>query len=85
MECGSLAFQWDKLGGFLGLDSAAIAGIRGNHPNDNSGCWNEVLNQWIKQNFKTEIFGEPSWRTLLKVIARVDKLLFQNLARKHGN
>ena len=34
-------------------------------------------------NYNTEKFGVPSWRTLLKAIALVDKLHFMNLAHHH--
>ena len=85
MECTSLAAHWEQLGGYLGLERSSLTLIRGNHPHDNAGCWNETLNQWIKQNYKTERHGMPSWRTLLGAIARVDKLLFKRLAIEHGN
>ena len=71
-------------GGYLGLERSSLNLIRGNHPLDNAGGWNEALNQWIKQNYKTEIHGMLSWRTLLRAIARVDKSLFKKLAIKHG-
>ena len=85
MDCSSLAAQWEQLGGYLGLERSSLHLIRGNHPLDNAGGWNEALNQWIKQNYKTEIHGMPSCRTLLTAIARVDKSLFKKLAIKHGN
>ena len=85
MECSSLAAQWEQLGGYLGLERSSLHLIRGNHPLDNVGSWNEALNQWIKQNYKTEVHGMPSWRTLVKAIARVDRSLFKKLAIEHGN
>ena len=82
-ECSSLDSKWDKISGFLGLPPSLIASIRGNHPNDNTGCWNDALLQWISQKYNTKKFGEPSWRTLLAAIAKVDKLTFKTLADKH--
>ena len=84
MECSSLAAHWEQLGGYLGLERSSLNLIRGNHPLDSVGGWNEALNQWIRQNYKTEVHGMPSWRTLLGAIARVDKSLFKKLAIKHG-
>ena len=85
-ECSSLDSKWDKISGFLGLPPSLIASIRGNHPNDNSGCWNDALLQWILRKYNTEKFGKPSWVTLLTAIAKADKLQFMKLAEKHqGN
>ena len=83
IECSSLAAKWEQLSGYLGLSIRLIDSIRGNHPNDNSACWNEALKHWILQNYKTEKFGSPSWRTLLRAVAKIDKLLFRELAPNH--
>ena len=80
MECRSLAAKWEQLSGYIGLSFDLIDSIKGNHPSNNSGCWNEALKQWIKQNYETEKFGKPSWRTLLKAVALVDKRLFKKSA-----
>ena len=82
-ECSSLNAKWENISGFLGLRPSLIASIKGNHPNDSSGCWNEALLKWITQNYNTEKFGKPSWRTLLGAIAKVDKLEFRQLAVDH--
>lgn len=83
LECSSLAAKWDQLSGYLGLSMGTIETIIKSHPYDTSGCWNEALKLWIKQNYNTEKYGVPSWRTLLKAIAMVDKLLFKKLADNH--
>ena len=82
MECRSLAANWEQLSGYIGLSFDLIDNIIGDHPSNNSGCWNEALKQWIKQNYETEKFGKPSWRTLLKAVSLVDKRLFKNLASR---
>ena len=83
LKCKSLAAKWEQLSAFLGLPSSLIDQIRLNRPNDSSGCWNEALNQWIKQNYNTNRFGKPSWKTLLRAIAHVDRRLFGKLASEH--
>ena len=83
LECGSLAAKWKQLSGFIGLSSTVIDQIRCDHPNDSSCCWNEALNQWIKQNYNTEKFGKPSWQTLLGAVVHVDRRLFEKLASEH--
>ena len=81
-ECSSLAAKWEQLSGYLGLSIGRIDTIKRNF-SDATDCWNEALKQWIKQNYRTVRYGLPSWRTLLEAVARVDKLLFRNLADKH--
>ena len=82
-ECSSLAAKWEQISGFLGLRLSLIDTIKQNHPGDNIGCWNDALKHWIKQNYNTGKFHEPSWRSLLKAIARVDRALFKKLASEH--
>ena len=82
-ECSSLAAKWEQLSGFLGLKISLIETIKQNHPGDNIGCWNDALKHWIKQGYNTSKFGEPSWRMLLKAIAKMDKLEFKKIATDH--
>lgn len=81
--CNSLAAKWELISGYLGLSPSLIDKIRGNHPGDNTSCLNDALLQWIKQNYNVVKFGEPSWKTLLHAIAKVDKLYFKKLAADH--
>ena len=83
VECSSLAAKWEQLSACLGLAKADIDSIRENRPRDIAGCWSEALSRWIKQNYSTQRFGLPSWRSLLKTVAMVDKRLFKELATKH--
>ena len=39
--------------------------------------------QWILQEYNTEKYGFPSWKTLLKAVGEVDEPLFEKLAEKH--
>ena len=85
METKSLAAEWEEISICLGLSFDLIKGIK----SDAVDCykrWSNALNQWIKQNYNTKKFGDPSWRTLLKAIAGVDKRKFKKLAAAHqGN
>ena len=84
IECKSLCGDWEKISGYLGLPFKLIEAIKHDNPKDSAGCWNEALKQWIKQSYNTGTFGRPSWRSLLKAVAEVDKLLFERLAAKHS-
>ena len=83
VECGSLAAKWEQLSACLGLAKADIDRIRGSRARDIAGCWSEALNQWIKQNYSTQRFGLPSWRSLLKAVSTVDRHLCKELAAKY--
>ena len=82
-ECGSLASIWDRISGFLGLQKHDIDCISRNFRADSSRCWDKALDQWIHQNYSTTSFGLPSWRTLLRAVAKVDRRLFKELASNH--
>ena len=81
-ECKSLAAKWKELSISLGLSCDVINNIKGS--GDNYLCLGEALEHWIKRNYNTETFGRPSWRSLLKAVAEIDKLLFNRLAEKHS-
>ena len=83
IECKSLSGDWEKISAYLGLSFKLIDTIKRDNPRDSSGCWNEALKQWIKQNYNIKLFGRPSWRSLLKAVAEVDKQQFQKLAVEH--
>ena len=85
VECGSLAAKWEQLSACLGLAKSKIDMIRESRPRDIAGCWSEALSQWIKQNYSTQRFGLPSWRSLLKAVAMVDRRLCKELAAKHSS
>ena len=82
IECKSLAAKWEQLSIYLGLSCDVIDNIKGS--GDNYHCWSEALKHWIRQNYNTETFGKPSWQSLLRAVAEVDKLLFERLAEKHS-
>ena len=79
IEIKSLSSRWEQLVVYLGLPFDLI---------DNTirpACnpWNEALKQWTKHNYDTTKFGLPSWRTLLKAVAQVNKRQCRKLAKKH--
>ena len=82
-ECSSLNSKWEEISGYLGLRHSLIDSIKQDNQNNSSGCLNEAFKQWIMQNYSTEKFNKPSWRTLLTAVAKVDKLLFKQLSEKH--
>ena len=83
VECKSLSSDWEKVSAYLGLPFKLIDTVKRDNPRDSAGCWNEALKEWIKQNYNTKLFGRPSWRSLLRAVAEVDKHQFQKLAAEH--
>ena len=79
IETRALASSWEQLVVYLGLPFDLID----NTIRPASNCWSEALKQWIKQNYNIKKFGQPSWRTLLRAVAQVNKLQFKKLAEKH--
>ena len=79
METAALAFNWEELVVYVGLPFDLID----NTIRTAKNSWSEALKQWIKQNYNTKRYGEPSWRTLLKAVAQVNKLQFKKLAASH--
>ena len=82
-ECSSLASHWEELCGFLRLPLGTSDTIKEKYPNKEISCLNEVLKLWILRKHRTEKYGLPSWKMLLKAIGKIDKNLFNKLAKEH--
>ena len=85
IECYSLSSKWEIISSFLGLPIGLIERIKADRQNDCNACWNDALKFWIRQCYRTEIFGKPSWLTLLTAINRamVNNKLVKRLALTH--
>ena len=76
--------KWKTISIRLGLPMDKINAIeRDGHSAED--CWEEALILWLGQNYNTKKYPLPSWRSLLKVIAKVDYKLFEKLAAEHKN
>ena len=82
-ECSPLASKWQPLSALLGLRLSIVDRIKSDFQGDSLGCLSEALKQWIKMNYNTQKYGKPSWKTLLKAIAKIDKPQFNRLATEH--
>ena len=82
-ECSPLASRWQQLSAYLGLQLSIIDRIKSDFPKDCLGCWSEALKEWIKMNYDIQRYSKPSWKTLLRAIAKIDKLNFRRLATEH--
>ena len=85
VEIKRLAASWRDIGIALGISGHVLDEIAGNHHHQAGDCLASVLQKWIGQNYNTDKFGLPSWRTLCRAIQSVsDNKFFKDLARKHG-
>ena len=78
-----LAADWDKLAVYLRLRNGDIKVIRKENPGDTRACLNNTMELWLRENYNTTKFGHPSWRTLVKAVARMDKALANEIANEH--
>ena len=82
-ECRSLSASWHDLSIYLGLAVDDLERIMKDHCTDSKTCLKKALHEWINQNYSTARYGLPSWRTLLKAVAEMDRYLFKKLAVKY--
>ena len=60
--------RWKAIGEGLRLSLGTLEQIEtmdGHNPRD---CMSAVLKHWLRRNYSVEGFGEPTWRTVVKVV-----------------
>ena len=66
-EMGSLAGRWRNMCLALGVpDVDTIASRWRDYPKD---CLTDVLKQWLKKSYNTQMHGPPTWRKLVGAVA----------------
>ena len=58
--------RWKAIGEGLRLSLGTLEQIDSHNPRD---CMSAVLKHWLRRNYDIEAFGEPTWRTVVKVVA----------------
>ena len=80
-----MASKWKNIGLALRLtpDSLDTIGTKENVTDRLS----EVLNQWLKKTYNVKLFGEPSWKLLVKAVSDSaggnDRALAEKIAQRH--
>ena len=59
--------RWKPIGLALGLDPGQLDVIKRDKGNCED-CLTKVLTQWLKRNYNTVKFGEPSWEMLARAV-----------------
>ena len=84
MAIKNKAAVYNHIGRYFGLAPSTIESIKENHPGDNAGALQDVINTWIRQDYNTERFGLPSWRKVVEAISNQgDNLQAKKIAKSH--
>ena len=71
----------------LGLKPSKISRIQSDNPNNSARALQEVVVEWVRQNYDVQKFGPPSWKMVVKAVAADtggrNKLLAKKIANKH--
>ena len=65
----NIQYKWEFLAIQFGLPQQIIETAKLKYPQDPNGCLMYVLKQWLKGNYDTRQFGDPSWRRVCEVTA----------------
>ena len=79
-----LAARWKDIGIALRLRGGELDKMDPRHPDQ---CLSGVLESWLKRNYDVKMFGPPTWRWLVEIVADPaggnDTALADKIARKH--
>ena len=64
-----VAGSWKAIGTGLRIDSGRLDTIQESNSGKPKECLLEMLTCWLKRNYNVERFGEPTWQTVVKVVA----------------
>ena len=64
-----VAGSWKAIGRGLRIDSGRLNVIQGSNSGKLKECLSEMLTCWLNRNYNVERFGEPTWQTVVKVVA----------------
>ena len=83
----TLAANYYDLGQALKVSGGELKIVKNNHQGDMKTALQEVIMQWLKQNYNVPKFGEPTWRMFVKAVAQRsgggDRALARRIAKNH--
>ena len=59
---------WKAIGEGLRLSLGTLDEIETAHNRNPRDCMSAMLKHWLRRNYNTERFGEPTWRAVVKVV-----------------
>ena len=82
-----MSFKWKDIGLSLRLNPIQLKKIEKEN-SDLNHCLTEMLTLWLKGNYDTERFGEPSWELLARAVSDSgggnNPALAEDIMRRHG-
>ena len=75
--------KWRDIGENLGIKEGKLDEINLAKPGDPNGCLTGTITEWLKRNYDTKKFGEPSWRKLVEAVQDFDENLARKIAAQH--
>ena len=69
-ELEPVTAKWKNIGRALGIGHNQLKKIEKENKDDLDDCLSEALSLWLNKSYKTEKFGEPSWKLLAKAVRR---------------
>ena len=86
-ELVNVAHNWRDVGRALRLHPGLLDMIEADH-SDVKSCLEAVLNKWLRREYDTTCFGQPSWKLLVEAIAHPagcnDRFLAEQIAAKRS-
>ena len=61
--------RWKAIGRGFRIDPGRLDQIQTDNHGDSQECMSDMLTCWLRKNYNVERFGEPTWRTVVKVVA----------------
>ena len=69
------------------LKPDVLESINARYSGDPRACLSFMVMEWLKRNYDTRQFGEPTWRKLVEAVAHpaggADKAVARKIARRH--
>ena len=62
--------SWKAIGRGLRIDPGRLEMIQKDNSGNSKECLSEMLTCWLKRIYNVDRFGEPTWRVVVKVVAR---------------
>lgn len=83
----TLAGNYYNLGQALRVRAAELRIIKNNHQGNQKEALEDVITEWLKQNYNVDRFGVPTWRILVQAVAQRsgggDGALARKIASNH--
>jgi len=86
-EVIDLAGKWQDLGSSLGIRMSDMETIQSAHASSPNDCLSKMLLLWLRQSYKVEKWGKPTWRKLAEAVedrsGGNNRTLAETIAKHH--